>query len=72
MDNLDIPQKIKDLEISGLSQKEIGKRLDIAQSTVSDLKSGRLKSVRFGVGIKLLALHSELKNPLASETATPP
>lgn len=53
---MDIKHTLQRLTDAGLSQAEIASNLGIAQSTVSDLYRGRLKSVRYEVGKKLDAL----------------
>lgn len=53
---MDIKNRLQHLTDAGLSQAEIAQHLGIAQSTVSDLYRGRLKSVRYEVGKKLDAL----------------
>ena len=54
--HMNIAQNLTILSDRGLSQKEIGDQLGIAQSTVSELMSEKLKSVRYETGKKLEAL----------------
>lgn len=59
MNNLEISKLIAELEESGLTQKEIADGIGhgISQSTVCDLKTGRLKSIRYERGVALVKLH---------------
>jgi predicted XRE-type DNA-binding protein len=61
MNNLQITKLITDLENTGLTQKEIAEGIGcgISQSTVCDLKTGKLKSIRYERGVSLLALHKK-------------
>ena len=58
---LEIQKLITDLENVGLSQKEIASGIckNMSQSTVCDLKKGKLKSIRYERGVALLALHKK-------------
>lgn len=58
---LEIQKLITDLESAGLSQKKIAEGVgdNMSQSTVCDLKKGKLKSMRYERGIALLALHKK-------------
>jgi predicted XRE-type DNA-binding protein len=53
---MEIKKRLQILIDAGFSQREIADQLGIAQSTVSDLYRGRLKSLREEVGKKLDAL----------------
>lgn len=61
MKTLEIKKLIEELEFAGLTQKEIadGIGFGIRQSTVCDLKSGRLKSIRYERGLALVNLHKK-------------
>lgn len=56
---LEIKKLILELEQAGLTQKEIANGIGngISQSTVCDLKRGKLKSIRYERGVALVALH---------------
>jgi IS30 family transposase len=48
---------IKELMDAGVTQTEIGLAAGLAQSTISDLHRGRLKSTEYSAGEKIVALH---------------
>lgn len=48
---------IQDLLDSGLTQVEIGRRVDCSQPTIAALASGAQKEVRWSTGDKLRRLH---------------
>lgn len=52
---------ISELVAAGLSQAEIGQRLGHAQSWVSGVAVGRIKSVRWEEGQKLIAMLAEVR-----------
>ena len=42
------------------SQEAIGKELGLHQATISKMALGKLKSIRFEEGLKMLAMHKKL------------
>gem|GEM_PF-5720589 len=70
---------LRDLIAKGLTQAEIGRRIGIKQPTIAGLLAGTQQDVRWHVGQKLLALHTELCGsahthppPAASEDSSAP
>lgn len=57
---------IRELMDWGFTQEEIGAHTGISQSTVSDLKRGRLKSIRYEAGTKLMKLHKRFQRKQAA------
>lgn len=54
---MDWKKLIQDLLDSGLTQVEIGRRVDCSQPTIAALASGAQKEVRWTTGDKLRRLH---------------
>lgn len=54
---MDWKKLISDLQAHGLTQAEIGKRVNAAQPTICDIAHGRITDPRFSVGDRLRALH---------------
>ena len=57
---MDWKKLLQDLTEIGQTQVQIAERCGAAQSTVSELARGRIKSPSFELGTKLVALHAEL------------
>ena len=55
--SMDWKTLIQDLLDSGLTQVEIGRRVDCSQPTIAALASGAQKEVRWSTGDKLRRLH---------------
>ena len=56
---MDIRVAVNELLESGLTQVEIGRLCGCSQPTVSDLSSGKQKTINFDVGWRIVALHKE-------------
>jgi transcriptional regulator with XRE-family HTH domain len=50
-----------DLIGSGMTQSSIAARLSVTQGTVSNLVTGRTKTVAWSIGQALLALHKDIE-----------
>lgn len=47
---------ISELRKRGLTQQQIAERCDCAQSTISDLARGAIKSPSYGIGVSLMKI----------------
>lgn len=56
------PKLIKDLTSAGLTQVRIAELCDVAQSTISDLGSGKIKSPSYALGVRLIELHRQQRS----------
>lgn len=52
-------QRILELEQSGLSLKEIGEKVGLAKSTISEIKSGASRSPTGDAAVELYLLHKK-------------
>lgn len=66
MKDLSWQQRIKDLEHEGLSLTEIGDRIGLRVSSVSDLKRGESLEPRGFAAVKLYELHKQIVGKKAS------
>lgn len=57
---MDWPKIIKDLLEAGMSQRAIGEKVGLPQSTVSDLLNGTTKDTGWKKGDALIQLHQEI------------
>ena len=51
---------ISELSAAGLTQPQIAERCDCAQTTISDLATGKSKEPRYGLASRLIKLHEEV------------
>lgn len=68
---MDWKQLIADLKRRGMTQAEIGKRVNAAQNTISDIANGRIPDPRYSIGARLRSLHESVMSdgglPVADE-----
>jgi predicted transcriptional regulator len=68
--NMDWPALIRDLASRGWTQSQIGERVGVSQSVISDLLTGTIKAPKFAHGSALVALRrSRAKPPVESKAA---
>lgn len=60
MKRKNFPTIIRQLRAKGLTQAEIGLRMGVAQSQVSDLMHGKIVEPKYHAGAELVALHAEV------------
>ena len=53
-------EKLNQLEEAGWSQAKIAERIGVTQGYISQLKNGVRSEPKYGVGQKLIALHTEV------------
>lgn len=61
--NIEWSQVIKDLESRGWTMHGIAKRIGVAYSTVTDIKTGRTVEPRGWPAVKLAQLHKSGRGP---------
>lgn len=55
---------IAELKLCGLNQEQIAAECGCAQSTISDVGSGKIQRPNFDIGTRLTALHKKHKRKL--------
>lgn len=57
---------IAELKKCGLNQEQIATECDCAQSTISEVGTGKIVRPNFDIGTKLMALHKKHKRKLVA------
>lgn len=58
--SMNIQKALQDIYDSGLTDAEIGKRIDCAQSIATRLRTGKHKTTSYERGEKIVNLHKEV------------
>lgn len=67
---MDWKKLISDLQAHGLTQAEIGKKVNAAQPTICDIAHGRITDPRFSVGDRLRSLHRRVTASARAKPST--
>lgn len=68
---MDWKKLLQELAEAGRTQVQIAQHCGVAQSTISDLARGNVKSPSFELGTKLVALHAETTAPAVEPAKAP-